>query len=339
MANVLTSELVSIVLPVYNGESFLLSTFQSITDQLYKNIEIIVVNDGSTDDTSKILLALKQDNLNYNIKIIEQKNSGLPAARNTGIREAQGEFIFFIDADDYLPSGAIEELVYISRRDSTDVVAGNFVAFRENKSNGGRVYRRYAGLTEENIFFSELSGSLSDVPKIVYLSSAWGKLYRMRFLLDNLLYFDENCFYAEDVEFNSRVYACADIVSISPFDCYHYRIDSGVSMMDQGMPLDRFELLFSIGVKAIKRYSGWPRYYYAQRFLDYELFQNIRHIRVMTYKDAEVVILLMREYLHLVGTKQTIEFINKKPQYKKMYKNLLTKKPYWFWFMLKLRYV
>lgn len=117
------SHQISIIIPVYNVESYLSKCLDSVLCQTYKNIEIICINDGSTDNSLDILneYALKDNR----IKIINQKNSGVSSARNSGLEIAKGDFIRFLDSDDYLPSNACSELINAALINDADIVIAN----------------------------------------------------------------------------------------------------------------------------------------------------------------------------------------------------------------------
>ena len=111
----------SIIIPVYNVEAFLSKCLDSALCQTYKNYEIIAVNDGSTDSSRKILS--QYECKNSKIKVIDQENKGLGGARNTGIQYANGEFIFFLDSDDYITSTTLEEIDYYLKNYNLDMLA------------------------------------------------------------------------------------------------------------------------------------------------------------------------------------------------------------------------
>ena len=100
---------ISIIIPVYNVENYLAECLNSVVNQTYRNIEIIIVNDGSTDNSFSIIQQYQlQDE---RIKIINQENQGLSAARNAGMKVASGEYLWFVDSDDYVAINACEEFV------------------------------------------------------------------------------------------------------------------------------------------------------------------------------------------------------------------------------------
>lgn len=101
-------DLVSVIIPVYNVDKYLYKCMMSLFNQTYKNLEIIVVNDGSTDNSGKILEDLK---LFYDFILINKENGGLSSARNAGLDIATGEYIYFLDSDDWIDEGYIEEML------------------------------------------------------------------------------------------------------------------------------------------------------------------------------------------------------------------------------------
>ena len=113
-------EKVSIIIPVYNAEKFLEKCLDSIINQTYKNIEIICINDDSTDNSEKILKQYQLKDNRIIFKTIE--NGGLTRARNTGIKEATGEFFMFVDSDDYIESNMVEKMLNTINKEKADVV-------------------------------------------------------------------------------------------------------------------------------------------------------------------------------------------------------------------------
>ena len=124
--------LISIIIPVYNVEAYLAECLDSIFNQFIDGCEVIIINDGSTDNSRQILTE-------YQIKypklvIIDQENKGLSGARNTGIRNAQGEYLYFLDSDDYLLPNAIENVIQSIKSTDVEVIGFNALA------NGEKVY-------------------------------------------------------------------------------------------------------------------------------------------------------------------------------------------------------
>ena len=117
-------EKVSIIIPIYNSDKTIDRCLKSIINQTYRNIEVICINDGSFDNSYKILQNyLKTDS---RIKVINQTNKGVSSARNNGIKNSTGKYIMFVDADDYLKDNMIELLVKSIKKDSSDLLICNY---------------------------------------------------------------------------------------------------------------------------------------------------------------------------------------------------------------------
>lgn len=126
-----TEPLISVIVPVYNVADYLEYSLNSIQQQSYQQLEIILVDDGSTDDSSSICKKYLNQDLRF--KYIYQENAGLSAARNTGITAASGEYITFVDSDDWLDTSAIEILYRNLKKYDADIAAGNYNMYNDSK--------------------------------------------------------------------------------------------------------------------------------------------------------------------------------------------------------------
>ena len=133
-------KLLSIIVPVYNVEDYLEQCLKSIGKQLTAEVEVIVIDDGSTDGSHAICLSFAN---NFNgIKVIQQTNQGLSAARNTGMTHATGQFIWYVDSDDWIASNAIEKLLnHIKQYPNLDIVRFGFTLFDDQTSLAVEEYK------------------------------------------------------------------------------------------------------------------------------------------------------------------------------------------------------
>ena len=131
MAKIKDKPLVSIVMPVFNAEAYLEESLHSVTGQTYKNLEIICVNDGSTDGSRDLLQKIGQKD--SRIRILNQENRGAGEARNHGMDEATGEYIYFLDADDLLRKKAIQTMVEAAGKHDADIVLFGYYKFSDSK--------------------------------------------------------------------------------------------------------------------------------------------------------------------------------------------------------------
>src|SRR5690554_1078162 len=118
------SLLISLIIPIYNVEDYLAQNLLSVKNQTYRNFEVIIVNDGATDSSAAIAEKFIEDDDRF--KLIHQENKGLSGARNTGLKEAKGDYVFYLDSDDILEDTALELLVNAAVKYQADVVQGNF---------------------------------------------------------------------------------------------------------------------------------------------------------------------------------------------------------------------
>lgn len=116
-----TTPLISVVIPVYNGEKYIEKTINSILKQEYKNIEILVINDGSVDDTAQVVTRLVEKD--KRLRLINQKNAGVSTARNVGIDHSKGKYIAFVDGDDLVTEDYISHLYSVMAHNDVEIVA------------------------------------------------------------------------------------------------------------------------------------------------------------------------------------------------------------------------
>ena len=201
---------ISIIIPVYNTEKLLRRCLNSVLNQTLKDIEIICVNDGSTDNSARIL----DDYGKYeNIKIIEQKNSGLSSARNTGLDIATGKYIAFLDSDDFVDPDFYEKLFNNIEKYKADVACASIVRENDKKKTYLVVYKQIE--VAKNIQDRFL---LVQSPKYNFV---WNKLYRKEFIDKNNLRFVPGMIY-EDLFFTADVLETAGSLITVPDTYYHY---------------------------------------------------------------------------------------------------------------------
>jgi glycosyltransferase involved in cell wall biosynthesis len=188
--------MVTIIMPVYNVEKYIEDSIQSVIRQTYKNIELIIVDDGSQDNSICIAeQILKSSNITY--RTIKQENAGLGWARNTGIENALGKWLLFLDSDDMISDNAIEHMVAAGEANSTDLVFSDFNGIQIAKEAIRKCEKgEIACLTREEIQQEFLKRN------IVILAP--GTLYRKQFLDDENLRF-EKIPWSEDQHFIWRV--------------------------------------------------------------------------------------------------------------------------------------
>ena len=189
-----TKPQISVIIPVYNVEEYIEKCICSLIAQTIKEIEFLVINDGSTDNSINLIKSFQDSR----IRIINQKNSGLSEARNTGIKKARGRYVLFLDGDDYLiDDESILNMYNIAEKYKVDVLVGNAVKIYDDG--------KYEEFYRDSQIFIERSMSSIEFLKTFILKDSmqipvWMNLYRKDFLVNNNLYFiNEDSLYSFNI--------------------------------------------------------------------------------------------------------------------------------------------
>ncbi|MBM7635972.1 glycosyltransferase family 2 protein [Streptococcus saliviloxodontae] len=206
---------VSVVIPMYNVEEFLAANIESVLRQTYHNIEIICVDDGSTDSTKKILNTYQDSRISY----VYQENQGVGKAKNTGFKLATGDYVLFLDSDDILPDGTIQAYVDATVAGEVDLVIGDY-----------SLINRQGDIIEtvpDNEITRLEKGQILEASDVIYTSPFPGnKMFRRQFLLDNELIF-EPIRIAQDLNLFLRVLAQSPKVVCIDHKVLYYRVYDG----------------------------------------------------------------------------------------------------------------
>lgn len=218
----MSGPLVSIVVPVYNVESYIEECLQSVCSQTYENLEIICVDDVGNDRSMDVVRSFAVKDCR--IKIIEHdKNKGLAEARNTGLEHVSGDYVFFLDSDDWLVDDAIEKLLSSAMTNNADVVVGQLSAFSDDESEEMRIFSEslnaWLSLPDDDLCGKELFTMVNRIPCV-----ACGKLFRVDFLYENDLKFISAKVRHEDNGFHLKCMSCHPKICFLGYEVYRYRI-------------------------------------------------------------------------------------------------------------------
>ena len=203
---------ISIIIPVYNSEQFLEKCLNSIINQTFKDIEIICIDDGSTDKSLKILNNFAdKDN---RITIINQKNSGPSAARNKGLEIAKGEYVGFVDSDDWIDLNFYEKLYNNAKKYDADIAVCGIKRLRSYKWKYHLKIEKEEFTTDTNKKFV-----LCDVPDKCYV---WNKIYKLQKLTEKNINFEPDTYY-EDRYFTAQALVYLNGLVTVPDVYYNYR--------------------------------------------------------------------------------------------------------------------
>lgn len=229
---------VSIIIPIYNTDRYLFRCLESVCSQTYQNMEIICIDDGSTDNSGNILEEYARND--SRIKAVHQKNHGESNARNEGLKLAKGDYIGFIDCDDWIDSDMYEILMTYAENNDLDIVASSW--YKETASYSKKAENQFP-ITEQ-IFGSDM------LLKYIYMRDSyrgfaymWNKLYKRRILENDkgaLLLFDESLRLGGDVVYLAQTALRTGKAKYIDRAFYHYRQreDSGCHTKDIGKMRD-----------------------------------------------------------------------------------------------------
>lgn len=213
---------ISVIVPVYNGEKYLRECIESILSQSFRNFELILVNDGSTDNSENICNEyVTNDN---RVKVISKPNGGASSARNLGIDNSVGNYIIFCDSDDWIEKEFIEILYRNIKENNCDIVYSG--VYRDFYYDDKKIQNEVAGISEEKyIKIENLQENLEYIMRTMSgpFLSPWGKLYKADIIRNNKLYFDTSMICYEDHDFNLKFLMKCKSLYFSKEIKYHFR--------------------------------------------------------------------------------------------------------------------
>ena len=245
----------SIIIPAYNAAKALPHLIQSIEKQTYAPHEVLFINDCSTDDTAMILDDLAKDSGHQGWRAYHQpKNSGVSACRNKGIGLASGDYILFMDADDWIEPNLLEKVAFYLQNQKPDVLAfGVFEDYLDQEqsiyySNTHTLEKR---LAEEPVDFAKM---IYDLERETLYGYPWNKVYRTSLLQENHIQFPAMSF-SEDFFFNAKVYDHAASAMTIPEVLYHYQNQTGDRLTDRYVP-DYFSIQKRRYARVLEQIAG-----------------------------------------------------------------------------------
>ena len=211
------NELISVIVPVYNSEKYLSHCIESISKQSYSELDIILVDDGSTDNSEAVYKQWAEKD--SRIRVIVKGNEGAARARNTGILAARGELVYFVDSDDYIEPDMLSTMYEIMKRESSDCVISSFRYVTEDGTELPwytpqlSKYQTMSGIEAARIFLTTF-----DIEGF-----SWNKLIRKKLIQNYDICFDESKTSYEDMFGIFKIVLCSDRVSFYNARPYYYR--------------------------------------------------------------------------------------------------------------------
>lgn len=250
-------ELISIIVLVYNVEKYLRQCLDSIVNQTYSELEIIIIDDGSTDSSGYICDVY--GGRDRRIKVIHQKNSGQAISRKVGVRKATGKYIGFVDGDDY-----IDKEMYFQLKKKMDISRADIIHTTYYRDNDKKIYRvggedrEYTNITEREALILQLLKS-----NIRIEPSIWSKLFRSEILKKSIEDINDECVYGEDMVnlYSAIINAEKIVIYNDAYYYYRFRKESSVNKICKDN-IRREIILWLNLVSVFKKYGLYCKYYY-----------------------------------------------------------------------------
>lgn len=247
------SGLISVIVPVYNGREYIGPCIKSITGQSYRNIEVLIVDDGSTDDSGGICrgFALRDGR----IRVIRIAHNGPAGARNAGIKNSKGDFVFFADADDLLEADALALLIEGYCRTKADIIAGDFIIEDHGSGSGAArfILPEDKHLARQDIV-NYARGYLRKPTGYSLFVYSWGKLFKASVIKDNNVYFNGDLRVFEDIAFNFTYLKFAGSACYVRRHIYKYFVNN--TPLSAGMNIYTDPLGYKPALKSIADFLG-----------------------------------------------------------------------------------
>ncbi|AVC43806.1 hypothetical protein B4919_02925 [Francisella tularensis subsp. novicida] len=252
---------VSVIIPAFNVENYIEEAVYSVLNQNYDSFEVIIIDDGSDDETYNIICEISK--VHSNVKILKQKNKGQGAARNAGIQLSEAQYVVFVDADDILAEDALKLLT--SKIADQDVVCAGLDFFKECKSRPTvtRSFDKEFSILNPNLFEDALRISN-------FASSPCAKIYNREFLVSNKIYFPNIKCVGEDMLFSWKVAYYAKKCLFIPAIAYHVRYRLGSTTRDMSIEKNFNDMLYiyiklESFLKSVNQYDRYKDLYMLSR--------------------------------------------------------------------------
>ena len=303
------NNLISVIVPVYNAEKYLNKCLDSVINQTYKNLEIICINDGSTDNSLKLLKEYKDTR----IKIFDIKNHGPSFARNVGIKNSTGDFIVFIDSDDFINPEFCENSLKNQQETNSDLVCGRRILIDDN----GKVKCNW--VSKENISYYPLA----EYDLFTQYHMVTDKLFRTKIIKDNNLFFDETLNFGEDSLFLTQYLTYCNIITSSHNSNYTAH-ENTVSLSRNPRYKERIKrqrrIVLSKNKKIIEDYRKTHQPLVSIILTLYEIKKEylnecLKSLLKQTYKNIEIIA------INDCSPKTNYDYISKISKKIKLYKN------------------
>lgn len=284
---------VSVVVTVYNTEKYLRRCLDSIINQNFKDIEIVCVNDGSTDNSLKILNEYAEKD--SRVKVVDQENQGVSGARNTGVREASAKYLSFVDSDDYVDPKIYEKGYNLISSNDADVYIMNWDRFFSDTN-----------LVKENPYYDSKVNIIGDGKKTIgfphktyglRLGVVWDKIYRKDIITENNFKFEKDVYYGEDTIFNWILFTRVKKVITDGNSLYFYRDSRPGSIMTTLNNRRRIENHIAIAKHLVEEYNKTDYFKGAENWVNSRIFGLNYNFLLTRFSDSKEKLYWIKRFL------------------------------------------
>lgn len=320
-------------MPVYNVEKYIAKSIQSVLNQTYPDFELLVIIDGSPDNSKQIAEKFNDSR----ITIFEKPNGGLSDARNYGLERAKGEFVYFLDSDDWIEPNLLEATIGVFEKKEIDFVI--FGYFLDDEDIEGNLISTKEVSKNAIQFVKDKNDLDLDENALNILGYAWNKLYRVNFLKDNNIIFDKGVSLVEDILFNSKVYKASNTLTFIDKKLYHY-INRPSESLIKTFHKNSFELYLEKSRSIESFLDSWKVSNDKKNIISSSVIvSGIRYCvnNLFAYKN-NLNEVQKREYikmmLHHQETKKVINFYDAVSMSDKLYKKIISNKAVFLLYLL-----
>ncbi len=276
------NKLISVIIPIYNSEKYLTKSIESVINQSYSNLEIILINDGSTDNS--ISLCQKYMTRDKRVVFIDKANEGVSKSRNLGIDISHGQYLMFIDSDDYIDKNYIQDMFnYLEEKEFDAVISGaNLV-----NDKGIIISENLYSKNNKQIYFDEI---IEDIINTIYFCPCWKTLVSKDLIIDNNIKFNSNLKYGEDFMFSFNILKNANKIGYLSNRGYNYvQVSTSATHSWDYKSISKYCIDNSYIFKELLPYVGDKEYLIYNRIYTKFNLSMMRYSAFNNYRDFEKI--------------------------------------------------
>jgi glycosyltransferase involved in cell wall biosynthesis len=320
----MSTKLISIILPVYNVENYIEKAVLSVLKQTYVNFELLIINDGTKDNSIQKIEKYASDS---RLKIFHKENGGLSDARNFGLERVQGDYVYFMDSDDWIEPNLLTLCIDKIEKENANVVV--FGYFLDTEDKNGNLISSKPIIHESEVVNHENRNETVTNTTIGLLGYAWNKFYATNFLKQHTIKFEKGVSLVEDILFNAPVFSSVNSIHFINKPLYHYA-NRPITTLIKTFHANSFDLYLKKNESLKKLFKKWEIDHYNE-LLASSLLLGIRYCanNLFAFKND---LTEKQKYNHLKAmivhpeTQRLIPFYKPNSKLDSIYKTIISQK-------------